>query len=112
MRNILVSSIAALPLLACCSGMSVGVGVGGGSGNVGVGGSATVGVGGDSQRTTGSQLTVVDVQDRRERHRRRNRHADVDGHARRLAYRTGAWAACRPDRTAFTCMKIRTADRP
>lgn len=58
MRNILISSIAALPLLACCSGMSVGVGVGGGSGNVGVGGSATVGVGGDSARTTGSQLTV------------------------------------------------------
>jgi len=59
MRNILVSSIAALPLLACCSGMSVGVGVGGGSGNVVVGRSATVGVGGDNQRTTGSQLTVT-----------------------------------------------------
>jgi Cu-Zn family superoxide dismutase len=59
MRNILVSVIAALPLLACCSGMSVGVGVGGGSGNVGVGGSASVGVGGDGQRTTGSQLTVT-----------------------------------------------------
>jgi superoxide dismutase, Cu-Zn family len=58
MRNILISSIAALPLLACCSGMSVGVGVGGGSGNVGVGGSATVGVGGEGQRTTGSQLVV------------------------------------------------------
>jgi Cu-Zn family superoxide dismutase len=42
MRNILVSSLAALPLLAGCSGMSVGVGVGGSSGNVGVGGSATV----------------------------------------------------------------------
>jgi len=61
MRNILVSSIAALPLLACCSGMSVGVGVGGGSGNVGVGGSASVDVGGgdEGQRTTGSQLTVT-----------------------------------------------------
>lgn len=58
MRNILISSIAALPLLACCSGMSVGVGVGGGSGNVGVGGSATVGVGGDNARTAGSQLVV------------------------------------------------------
>jgi len=60
MRNVLVSSLAALPLLACCSGLSVGVGVGGGSGNVGVGGSATVDVGGgEGQRTTGSQLTVT-----------------------------------------------------
>ena len=59
MRNILVSSIAALPLLACCSGMSVGVGAGGGSGNVGVGASASVDVGGDNQRTTGNQLVVT-----------------------------------------------------
>lgn len=58
MRNVLVSSLAALPLLACCSGMSVGVGVGGGSGNVGVGASTSVGVG-DDRRTAGSQLTVT-----------------------------------------------------
>lgn len=59
MRNLLVSSLAALPLVAACSGMSVGVGVGGGSGNVGVGASTSVDVGGDNARTTGSQLVVT-----------------------------------------------------
>jgi Cu-Zn family superoxide dismutase len=59
MRNLLVS-LAALPLIACCSGMSVGVGVGGGSGNVGVGASTSVDIGGgDNARTTGNQLTVT-----------------------------------------------------
>lgn len=59
MRNILVSSLAALPLVAACSGMSVGVGVGGGSGNVGVGASTSIDVGGDNARTTGNQLVVT-----------------------------------------------------
>ena len=58
MRTLLLSSIAVMPLLAGCQGMSVGVGVGGTSGNVGVGASTSVDVGGDNARTTGSQLTV------------------------------------------------------
>lgn len=58
MQKLLVSSIAALPLLAACGG-SIGIGVGGGSGNVGVGATATVDVGGDDARTTGNQLTVT-----------------------------------------------------
>jgi Cu-Zn family superoxide dismutase len=56
MRNILLTSLAALPLVAACQGMSVGVGVGAGSGNVGVGASASVPVGGE--RITSPQLTV------------------------------------------------------
>lgn len=57
MRMLLLSSIAALPLLAGCQGASVGVGVGGTSGNVGVGASTSVAAGG-GDRTAGSQLTV------------------------------------------------------
>jgi Cu-Zn family superoxide dismutase len=55
MRMLLLSSIAALPLLVGCQGASVGVG--GTSGNVGVGASTSVAVGG-GDRTAGSQLTV------------------------------------------------------
>jgi Cu-Zn family superoxide dismutase len=58
MHKLLLSSIAALPLLAACGG-SLGIGVGGGSGNVGVGATATVDVGDDGARTTGNQLTVT-----------------------------------------------------
>lgn len=59
MRSLLVSSLAVLPLLAGCGGLSIGVGAGGSSGNVGVGASATVDVGGgDGGRMAGSQLTV------------------------------------------------------
>jgi superoxide dismutase, Cu-Zn family len=57
MRKIILTSLAALPLIACES-TSVGVGVGGVSGNVGGGVSVSTPVGGSS-RTTGSDLTVT-----------------------------------------------------
>jgi len=59
MRILLLSSIAVMPLLAGCQGLSLGVGVGGTSGNVGIGASTSVNVGGDGARTTGSRLTVA-----------------------------------------------------
>lgn len=58
MRKALCTSIALMPLVAACSGLSVGVGVGGGSGNVGVGASAVVPVSGGDQRDQPSRLTV------------------------------------------------------
>lgn len=59
MRQAMLVSIAALPLLAGCGGgLSIGVGVGGGSGNVGVGASASVPITGGDQSGAPAQLTV------------------------------------------------------
>lgn len=57
MRQALLSSIAVLPLIVACQGVSVGVGVGGGTGNVGVGVGASTDIGG-GERITSPQLTV------------------------------------------------------
>lgn len=59
MHKIILTTLAALPLIACEStSVGVGIGVGGSSGNVGVGVGASADVGG-SARTTGSKLTVA-----------------------------------------------------
>ena len=51
-------SLAIVPMLVACQGVSVGVGVGGGSGNVGVGASTTVGAGGSAPGSL-SRVTVA-----------------------------------------------------